>query len=346
MAFSAISGFTGPIAAPDLWSALFGASGGWASTVLLIGLMVFFMVTLIYMLGVAFQLPHLKSWAKSEYMQVIITFLLTAALIAASAQVWSLMVDSVSSFYKVSHPEMANPNLYYEPFSFAQSFINTTLISCEKNVYTTIYPINYYYRVASRLTAEGIGNDPAGGWYTSAYTGFFEYITGHVQYLLLLHYVQIRFLSLIKYVMPLLIEIGLVLRVFPYSRGAGGLLMAIGFGFFIIYPISIAMLMTLLPSPTYSFCTGFHPPPLLDMSDVNCVQTPGDMMQVKMDIQASQGEVGSLMSQLETFLPVFYLQGMFLPLVALTITFTFIRQTGAIFGADLAEIGRGLIKLI
>ena len=346
MAFSAISGFAGPISAPDLWSAFFGPSGGWAATVLLIGLMVFFIVTLIYMLGTAFQLPHLKSWAKSEYMQVIITFLLTAALIAASAQVWGLMVNSVSTFYKISHPEMADPGLYYEPFSFAQSFINTTLIGCEKNVYMTIYPVNYYYRVASRLTSEGIGNDPAGAWYTSAYTGFFEYVTGHVQYLLLLHYIQIRFLSIIKYVMPLLIQIGLVLRVFPHSRGAGGLLMAIGFGFFIIYPISIAMLMTSLPSPSHSFCTGFTPPPLLDMSSVSCVQTPGDLMQVKMDLAASQSATGGLITQLETFLPVFYLQGMFLPLVALIITFTFIRQTGALFGADLAEIGRGLIKLI
>ena len=346
MAFSQIPGFSGPLAAPDMWSAFFGPSGGWAATVLVIGLIVFFIVTLIYMLGTAFQMPTLKTWAKSEYMQVIVTFLLTAALIAASAQIWVLMVNSVSMFYKVSHPEMANPSLYYEPFSFAQSFINTTLIGCEKTVYTTIYPVNYYYRVASRLSTEGIGNDPIGGWYTSAYTGFFEYVTGHVQYLLLLHYIQIRFLSLIKYVMPLLIQMGLVLRVFPFSRGAGGLLMAIGFGFFVIYPISIAMLMTLLPSPSSSFCTGFSPPPLLDMSSLNCVQTPGDLMQVKMDIAASQGGVGSLISQLETFLPVFYLQGMFLPLVALTITFTFIRQTGAIFGADLAEIGRGLIKLI
>ncbi len=346
MAFSAIPGFSGPLVTPDLWSALFGASGHWASTIILIGLMVFFIVTLIYMLGVAFQLPHLKSWAKSEYMQVIVTFLLTAALLAASAQVWGLMVNSVSTFYKVSHPERANPSLYYEPFSFAQSFINTTLIGCEKNVYTTIYPVNYYYRVAQRLESGTIGNDPAGGWYASLYTGFFEYVTGHVQYLLLLHYIQIRFLSIIKYAMPLLIEIGLVLRVFPYSRGAGGLLMAIGFGFYIVYPISIAMLMTLLPSPTYSFCTEFHPPPLLDMSDMNCVQTPSDLLQVKMDIAASNSQTGSLISQLETFLPVFYLQGMFLPLVALTITFTFVRQTGAIFGADLAEIGRGLIKLI
>lgn len=346
MAFSALPGFTSPLAAPDLWSALFGASRYWASTMLLIGLMVFFIVTLIYMLGVAFQLPHLKSWAKSEYMEVIITFLLAAALLAASAQVWSLMVDSVSAFYKVSHPEMADPGLYYEPFSFAQSFINTTLIGCEKNVYAAIYPVNFYYRVASRLEAATIGNDPAGGWYTSAYTGFFEYVTGHVQYLLLLHYIQIRFLSLIKYMMPLLIQIGLILRVFPYSRGAGGLLMAIGFGFFIVYPISIAMLMTLLPSPSHSFCTGFQPPPLLDMSALDCVQTPGALLQVKMDIAASAGQTGGLISQLQTFLPVFYIQGMFLPLVALIITFTFIRQTGALFGADLAEIGRGLIKLI
>ncbi len=346
MAFSSIIGFAAPPPVPDMWSSFFGASGNWAATTLLLGLILFFLVTVVYMLGVAFQMPSIKSWAKSEYMQILVTFLLMAALIAASAQLWFLMVNSVSSFYKISHPEMADPNLYYEPFSFAQSFINTTLVGCEKNVYKAIYPVNYYYRVVSRLTSEGLGNDPVGGWYTSAYTGFFEYITGHVQYLLLLHYIQIRFLSIIKYVMPLLIMIGMVLRVIPFSRGAGGLLISIGFGFFFVYPMSIAMLMTLLPSPSSSFCTGFVPPPLLDLSDGGCIQNNGDLQMVKMDIQASKSQTDGLISQLTTFLPVFYLQGMFLPLVALIITFTFIRQTGAVFGADLAEIGRGLIKLI
>ncbi|HIH30560.1 TPA: hypothetical protein HA243_04120, partial [Candidatus Micrarchaeota archaeon] len=41
-----------------------------------------------------------------------------------------------------------------------------------------------------------------------------------------------------------------------------------------------------------------------------------------------------------------FLQAIFYPLASLIITISFIRQTGSLFGADLAEIGRGLIKLI
>ena len=45
-------------------------------------------------------------------------------------------------------------------------------------------------------------------------------------------------------------------------------------------------------------------------------------------------------------LGVFFMQALFYPLAALIITFSFIRQTGSLLGADLAEIGRGLIKII
>ncbi|MCL6088990.1 MAG: hypothetical protein M1530_02390 [Candidatus Marsarchaeota archaeon] len=327
-------------------SSIFGSQGPLAGTVLLLGLITLFGATLIYMFGVALNIQSFKNWAKSEFMQIIVTFLLMACILVAYGQTWTMMINAVSGIYKTTQPQMADPNLYYEPFSFTQSYISTTLIDCEKKVYNTLYTINFYYRLVGRLQADALGADPLGGWSTTVYTGFFEYVTGHINYLLLLNYIQVRLLTLIKYAMPLLLEAGLVLRVFPLSRGAGGLLIAIGLGFYAVYPVSIAILMTLLPGPTHSFCTGFNPPPLLDLSDGGVVQTSGDLLQVAFSAKASGSQIGSLRTQIETFLPVFYLQGMFLPLVAFTITFTFVRQTGALFGSDLNEIGRGLIKLI
>ncbi|VVB57539.1 Uncharacterised protein [uncultured archaeon] len=297
------------------------------------------------MAGLALNLPTFKSWANSEIMQIIVTFLLMAAFLSAYGQTWTLMVQAVSGAYNLAHPG-ANQNLLYEPFSFDQTYISTTLIGCEKTVYRTLYTVNFYYRLVGRFNTEPLGADPIGGWSTGIYTSFFEYIAGHVNYLLLMNYVQVRFLSLIKYAMPLLLEAGLVLRVFPFTRGAGGLLIAVGLGFYCVYPVSLALLMTFLPAPSSSFCTDFSPPPLLDLSDGGVVQTSGDVQQVALNLQGNQNSVGSLRAQIESFLPVFYLQGMFLPLVAFTVTITFIRQTGSLFGADLAEIGRGLIKLL
>jgi hypothetical protein len=62
--------------------------------------------------------------------------------------------------------------------------------------------------------------------------------------------------------------------------------------------------------------------------------------------KANENEVSGLLAKARTFIPMFYMQAMFFPMVALIITFTFIRQTGAILGSDLNEIGRGLVKLI
>lgn len=327
-------------------SAIIGPQSKLVGIVLLLGLIALFCATLAYMLGTAFNLQVLKNWAKSEFMQIIVTFLLMSCILVAYGHIWNIMINVVSGIYKSTQPQLANPSSYYEPFSFAQAYIKQTLLDCEKAVYRVVYDINFYYRLFSRLGVDAIGADPVGGWYTSIYTGFFEYVAGHINYLLLLNYIQIRFLSIIKYVMPLLLEAGLVLRIFPISRGAGGLLIAIAIGFYVVYPVSISILMVLLPSPDNAFCTGFRPPPLLDLSDGGVITNQGDLHEVAYNIKASSNEISSIISKLENFLAVFYIQGMFLPLVSLIITFTFIRQTGSLFGADLNEIGRGLIKLI
>jgi hypothetical protein len=124
------------------------------------------------------------------------------------------------------------------------------------------------------------------------------------------------------------------------------MLLAMGIGFFAVYPISLAMLMTLQP-PGESFCTEFRAPPAMldvsrgyDMVSLEGVQRASDAL------RARSGDVSSLIYKAKNFIPLFYLQAMFFPMVALIITFTFIRQTGAILGADLNEIGRGLVKLI
>lgn len=325
-----------------------GSWTAWNAQLFILGLLVLFAVTLVYMLGMALNHASLKLWAKGEFMQVFITFLLAISAVAMIGVLWSLLINGVTYVYATTSPsqDLVRPQAYFDPFSFDQAFIEQVLIDCEKTVYRAVYLPNLYYRAASRLSTEIIGAEALGGWYATVYAGFFEYVAGHINNLLLLNYLQIRLLSLLKYASPLFIQLGLLLRVFPLTRGSGGLLMAIGFGFFAVYPISLALLMTLQPPSSLLLCgTTFHPPAMLG-TDPFCGNDIGAFIQARYSLLATQNGVSILLEQIKLFLPVFWIQSIFLPMVALIVTFTFIRQTGSLLGADLAEIGRGLIKLI
>ena len=328
-----------------------GAFSEWGPITIVLGMLTFSIVTVLYMFAISFNLKSLKMWAKSEFMQIIITFLLVIFMFAVIDIVWDVMVDIVTNLYTTDSmlykPQGGWPvGIRLDPFSFSQMFIKNTMIDCEINVYRVLYAVNFFYDFFGKMSTEILGSDPVGGWYTTVYSSIFKYINGHINMLLLFHWIQIRFLSLIKFTMPIVILLGLMLRIFPMSRGSGGLLIAVGFGFFAVYPISIALLMTMQP-PATSFCTEFGPPALLDISNQNTVvMSAADVAHTRNAIEAEESEVKILIDKLKNFIPLFYLQALFLPIVSLIITFTFIRQTGALFGADLAEVGRGMIKLI
>jgi len=323
-----------------------GAWTDWTWSILVLGMISFFIVALLHMISIAFNIPALRVWAKGEYMQVLATYIFFGALIWIVLLTWGISVSFVTDTFYASSLSLGQPQgLLFDPFTFVQAFLKQTMINCEIVIYRSLYTVNFIYKIFGGIKTETMGVEPVGGWYSTLYTSFFEYMMEDLSLLLMLHWLQIRLLSVMKYVAPLMIQLGLILRTFPMSRGTGGLLLAIGFGFFAVYPISLAFLVT-LQAPGTSFCTDFSPPPMMDASALGDVTETSGVINAYYTAIGSETEVTSLLERARTFIPMFYLQAMFFPIVALIITFTFIRQTGAIFGSDLNEIGRGLVKLI
>ncbi len=350
-----MASFIPPGTGPDYLASIFGTSGDWSSwngAMLLIALISFTAVTVLYMLAVAFNSQTLKTWCKGEYLQVIVTFLLAGSIVTITAILWPLMLSTISYIYNVSQDPSLSGGLpggggYYDPFDFAAAYIEQVLLGCSQVLYRVAYAFNAVFEPIQGLSLEILGAEPAGGWYASLYTGFFKYLATNISNLALLHWVQIRFLGLIKFIMPGIIMMGLVLRAFPFTRGAGGLMLAIGFGFFFVYPVSITMLLLLQPLPDQAWCTSFTPPAALDPAQNDMTMlTKSDITGFAAKVSIESDGISTFIEKAKNFITVFYMQAMFFPLVALIMTFTFIRQTGAVFGADLGEIGRGLIKLI
>ena len=325
----------------------------WSGNIFLIGLIALFVLVILHMLAHALNLVKLKNWVKGEYLQVVATVLIAYLLVGSSVGVWFVTANIIKSIYFSSQPWQVQEyerqygninNIIFDPFEFNQYFIKEAILGCQKTVYSTLYVINGYYRVmGGTLKIDAQGSEPKGGTWTTMITSPLEYLMAKLSRGMLFSWINITMLGVIKYVAPLLIQLGLIFRILPYTRGFGAFLLAAGFGFLVIYPISLALLLQY--QPPSSWCNEIKPPAQMLQKDGVSLDF-SDYAESKRVILANEKEISQKIDNIKNLVILMYIQGFIYPFVSLTLVFTFIRQFSNLLGSDLNEIGRGLIKLI
>lgn len=168
-------------------------------------------------------------------------------------------------------------------------------------------------------------------------------------------------LNFVKYYAGFFFSIGVALRAFPPTRGAGAYLMAISFGLYFVFPLAYIIIATLsLPHVQSNL---LEPVTSQQGSFEYTCALPAQ--EPKVDAFACGGADMGRMSELGNFLKanealltdmltihidslgrhLVYSICVF-PLIAFTILFTFVLNTTTLFGGNIPEVGRGLIKLI
>jgi hypothetical protein len=391
----------------------------------------FFITVFLHMVANAFNLTSLRMWVKAEYMQVLASFLIIA--LAGATEIGANQfgtvfpaVGSISSSVTMGtamntgNVALSEANAAQgaagNPTAIGEAYLKT-VIGCEQSLYSIIYTVNFYFEDASKLAFDVRGNEAsASGFPLSGWVSLNHYINNNIVYLVLFHYVQYSLLQFAAYTMlPVFLPIGLALRAFPVTRGAGGLVTAIALGFAFVFPISYVLIVAMMPG-VQGACTQLNVVPqnqnyqtltgnrqmenLFNVSypdfgswdgkiespdgkyqlavprsmwgdlqggkqvavggyiiekagtqlmvyDFNpCLANEGAQIENYYRVKMSQDWLGQQLDYYSQLLGLLFMQALFYPLASLIITFTFIRQTGSLFGADLAEIGRGLIKII
>lgn len=327
---------------------------GWESMCIAIGLASLFITILLDMFARAFGLQNVSMWVKSEYAQVGVTFLLVvfASLMATTGSTImaniAIQVGGASGNLEFTDPSYI-PNRS-TPTDIAKGYIDT-VVNCESNIYKVIYWINVFFEAFSKISFDIAHVEAIGAGI--ALTGFvtlFHYIMNNIVYLVLFHYIQYNTLLLSQYAMlPIFLPIGLALRSFPITRGAGGFVVAFALGFAFIFPMTYVMIVAMMPS-TGLMCTQVnvtnHPEMAPFDSNQACFNNAGGIVAAYYQVKSMEDKTQGIAAYLKDMVGLLFLQAIFYPLASLIITLTFIRQTGNLFGADLAEIGRGLIKII
>jgi len=191
-----------------------------------------------------------------------------------------------------------------------------------------------------------------------------------------IYYILIYVLKFIKSFAGFFFSIGVILRAFPPTRGAGAYLMAACVGFYFIFPLTYVMFATIsmphvwettsLTSYTGTigadaYCSDAmisghfdeicSVPDLTELGEAQC--GAGDTAWVSdmtVRLKANRNKIISLFDpQVGSVVNIgrrLINSVCIVPIVALVVTMTFILNGTNLFGGNIPEIGRGLVKLI
>ncbi|MCX6773026.1 MAG: hypothetical protein NTV88_04630, partial [Candidatus Micrarchaeota archaeon] len=326
----------------------------WTLIAVSVALVSFFIVVVVQMISKAFSFQGGEVWAKSEYMQVGVSFLiiifavaLQTAGVLAAGQITTAVATASGNVDLVHSINSLPPGSNGDPALIGKAYIGK-VIECEVNIYRATYWRNIWVEAVSRVSYETIGSEPvAGGFALSGWVSLLHYIMNNMVYLALYNYIQYNLLVFSQYTMlSVFLPIGLILRAFAPTRGAGGFVTAFSLGFAFVFPMTYVMIVALMPNAGH-YCTQISlqtDPPFGQKNP--CFNSVGSSLAAYFMTQSMTTDISQLLGTITTTINLLFLQGIFYPLASLIITFSFIRQTGNLFGADLAEIGRGLIKII
>ena len=306
----------------------------------------FFIVALGYMIGMAFNHAGIKKWVKGESYQVLANALLVVGLIAfvniALGAMSTVTADiAVSAGWNYDGSTQAFDN----PFALAEIFIDENL-ECLKTWYLRLFIADSFVEPVSDMTVD-IAGGTGGlslGFVLGPVVSALYFASHNVVFLLLANYFQRHLLIFIFQTMfPVFLPLGVLLRIFPVTRGYGGFLIAMALGLYIVYPVSYSALMLTTRQVDFEQCrlsiseNEMRGIQITDKASFTYFKSRSDRV---LDV------VHSDLNLFQNAFMFFVYRSFIFPLVALTLVFTFVRASAAFFGADIAEMSRGLIKLI
>ncbi|MFH1785710.1 MAG: hypothetical protein ABH842_04745 [Candidatus Micrarchaeota archaeon] len=151
--------------------------------------------------------------------------------------------------------------------------------------------------------------------------------------------------ELIRYIqnnmLGVFIPLGLLLRSFYFTRGAGALMMSIGIGFYYIFPVFYVLLdPSFVPAP----------PPIENtqtVQDQYCYPTMSTAVSVLTSMNSGEGgSSGLALGDVKSELSKVYSQLILHPLIAFFLTMVFVRYIMTVLGADSTDLTKMFSKVI
>lgn len=212
---------------------------------------------------------------------------------------------------------------------------------CAESIGSKAYVLSMIAHEISSISQDVFMAYPVSGWAWGGIAQAADNLLNTVYFMELVYRLQIyvlRFMDI--FALPYLIPIGIVMRAFPPTRGAGAYVIAFAVAIYLVYPM--AYLAAVFSSPYPNLCTTL-PIPVPSLGEN---AKAGIVDELRMWYRAFESTIVDFTGKFSDFTNALLVNLCLFPFLAFSIAMTFMQFSNGLFGANVPEVGRGLIKLI
>ncbi|MFH1306237.1 MAG: hypothetical protein ABIH83_01090 [Candidatus Micrarchaeota archaeon] len=213
-----------------------------------------FIIAITFMLGNALHQPRFLDWSKMEAMQIVFSFVLFALIFIALQLQCNLNIVEFKNWLggqgglALRGTTMMEAAQDYVEWSVGQTHLTLVMLRRDLGAINMRATYSNYDNQGLGLGMNGFSYAPYSGDYTTTGAmGMLMNLNTGFMLTNLFEYFSLAFFASSTGFLIFLVPIGFLLRSVPFLRGLGGGLVAIGVGFYIMYPIIFAMLAIALP---------------------------------------------------------------------------------------------------
>lgn len=326
----------------------------WVSVSILIVLLSFSLSAIAIMLSRAFSNKALEQWAKAEMVFAFSTFLLVIFFYALfdmgqAAALQGMKGIMMANFAQQGiavtpedldrmYPTLRGGTL----LALSRTYMNQTY-DCLREISVKTYAYSAPLFFAESFTKDAFMTDSGSGWAFKPFTQTAMNIINYAVFTAFLFTVFSQIISFVSaFALPLFFPIGILLRAFPPTRGAGAYVLAFVFGFYFIFPLAYMLALNL--SLNQSFCG--VPEELPPMPNMCNTANPGQAEKIVMWANSQRAEALGFFDRMMNALTGAVVNLLCMPFIAMVITMSFILASTNLLGANMPEVGRGFVKLI
>ncbi|VVB73403.1 Uncharacterised protein [uncultured archaeon] len=341
-----------------------GAVSPWFSIALMAVMIAVLAAGAVYVLGVSFNVEPIKRAGSAELAQAAASLILILMLFGAEQFEVSLLDQLERTTGAVTaavfSPEMfqgsaATGEIRMNPFDVSYAFIRN-MLTCAERQYRKVYDnsignelianFRLAFTIEVPILKQGTPVEPMALIPTFARAvARAEYDADELTWLSIFLYAQIAILKFFETSMfTVFLPIGLILRAFPPTRGAGAVLSAIAIGFYMVYPLVFTILYVGTPK-VIDGCSIYVPMDTQKLTKSCPLEVGAVSGQISQAQTLSAGtEVD--MTKVEAGMASLKYSAYVYMIVSLGATFMFVRSASTILGADISEIGRSMFRMI
>lgn len=327
----------------------------WALSSVFVMLTVMFVIGIVILVARFFESPQLEQVAKTELifavstaLLILITFSLKEVVEPGMTGVLQKTISDALGYSPAivggdgNTISLQDKDLSLNSLTFL--FMQPKLL-CMRNALGALYDISIPSEATAAFYMEVFMSDVASGFIYKVLTERITNTTSIISFYLFIYYLIIHILNFLQFTaLPLFFPMGVLLRSFPPSRGAGAYLIAFALGLHFVFPFSY-ILMDLMTVDYAHFCN-IPNDYEAKISSCNAFDDSGYKEYESHFIKNKSGIEAVLTYISSDVVKGLTLSVCMIPIMAFTITLTFVLSSTSLFGGNIPEVGRGLIKLI